>query len=249
MNQTKDLIHNFQQKLDQVSSTNTKEWWEKYLKHVIQFRGVGIPKIREMLSSWRTKSGIESFTKEEQLELALAFFQESFAEDKLSGILLLQYYLYDQFDWRFLIKRYETLFDEKLIFDWNTNDWFCIRVLGPTIAKYGIPCAEEIVKWKDAKYLWQARSSVVAFVKVSSNKNYYPFMQETCQVLIKREERFAKTAVGWILRDISKHDINLVLDFINNNIQYFTNESLKNATKYLDQNIKRKFLQKLKSVS
>jgi 3-methyladenine DNA glycosylase AlkD len=51
-------------------------------------------------------------------------------------------------------------------------------------------------------------------------------------VLIRREERFAKTAVGWVLRDLSKHDSAVVKDFVDQNLRYFSAESLRNALKY-----------------
>ena len=55
----------------------------------------------------------------------------------------------------------------------------------------------------------------------------------SCQVLIRREERFAKTAVGWILRQLSEHDPSFVGDVIEQDSSYLTAESLRNASKTL----------------
>jgi 3-methyladenine DNA glycosylase AlkD len=52
--------------------------------------------------------------------------------------------------------------------------------------------------------------------------------------VIKRNERFAKTAVGWILRDISKNDKGFVDQVVKDNINNFSVESLNNATKYFE---------------
>lgn len=54
--------------------------------------------------------------------------------------------------------------------------------------------------------------SVVAFANLAKKNKYTPLLIESSQKLIKREERFAKTAVGWILREISKTDEKIVLD-------------------------------------
>jgi 3-methyladenine DNA glycosylase AlkD len=51
-------------------------------------------------------------------------------------------------------------------------------------------------------------------------------------VLIKREERFCKTAVGWVLREISKSDKNYVEKFLEVHRQFITPEVIKNSTKY-----------------
>jgi 3-methyladenine DNA glycosylase AlkD len=52
--------------------------------------------------------------------------------------------------------------------------------------------------------------------------------------LIRREGHFAKSAMGWLLRDISKHDQAFVERFIQEQSYYFYDESVRNATKYFD---------------
>ncbi|MBF0278297.1 MAG: DNA alkylation repair protein [SAR324 cluster bacterium] len=240
-----ELIQKHQKALATEASEKTKLWWEKYMKGVIPFRGVGIPKNRELLGEWRKANGIDNWTLENQLDLALEFFREPIAEDKLAGILLLQNYLYDKFPWKILLERYEEIYEQELIFDWNICDWFCVRILGATIKENGEQCAESIIKWKDADYLWQARSSVVPFVNLASESKYYPLIQEACSVLINRKERFSKTAVGWILRDISKQNEKIVISFVENHLKSFSKESLGNALKYLEKDRKNEYLQGL----
>jgi hypothetical protein len=93
MNNQEQLIGHLQVSLDQITSKKTKEWWEKYLRNVILFRGVGIPEVREKLAQWRLEYSIATWDKQEQLSIALKFFESSIAEDKLAGILFLQEYL------------------------------------------------------------------------------------------------------------------------------------------------------------
>jgi len=241
-----ELIQKHQQALEAESIEKTKQWWEKYMKGVIPFRGVGIPRNRELLAEWRKTNGIDTWSLEDQLELALAFFKEPIAEDKLTGILFLQNFLYNKLPWEMLLEKYEEIYKRELIFDWNICDWFCVRVLGPTIKDNGKQCAKVIANWKDADYLWQARSSVVPFVNLASESNYYPYINDSCAVLIDREERFSKTAVGWVLRDISKHDEQFVISFVDNHLKSFSTESLGNALKYFEKSKKNEYLQELK---
>jgi len=240
-----ELILQHQMALEAEATEKTKLWWEKYMKNVIPFRGVGIPKNRELLAEWRKQNGIDTWSLEDQLELALVFFKEPIAEDKLAGILFIQNFLYNKLPWKMLLGRYEEIYKQELIFDWNICDWFCVRVLGATIKENGKQCAKAIANWKDADYLWQARSSVVPFVNLASESDYYPYIQEACAVLIGREERFSKTAVGWVLRDISKHDEQFVISFVDNHLKSFSKESLGNALKYFDNGKKNKYLQEL----
>ena len=244
---TRYRIRLLQRLLDKASSTEKKLWWEKYLRGTIGFRGVGIPDICDNLSVWRERTGLAERPESEQLEVALALFEESAAEDKLAGTLYLQYYLYNRLPWKQLFARYASLFENELIFDWNTCDWFCVRVLGPTLVEEGVSFARSLVGWKDAAYLWQARSSAVPFTKAADEVKYYPFMEEVCSALILRNERFAKTAVGWVLREVSRHDQAFVQSFLGVHVGNFSLESLRNAVKYLDEDKKNRYLYQLKN--
>ncbi len=82
----------------------------------------------------------------------------------------------------------------------------------------------------------------MTLAKVADSRTYYPEIGELCGVLLRRKERFAKTAVGWILRDISKYDIQFVRQLIENNIKGFTAKSLKNAIRYLGKDIQKQYL-------
>jgi 3-methyladenine DNA glycosylase AlkD len=64
-------------------------------------------------------------------------------------------------------------------------------------------------------------------------------------VLIRRDERFAKTAVGWILRDLSKYDPETVAAFVRENLPYFSTESIRNALKYSPEAVRRTFVTSL----
>ncbi|MEK6903759.1 MAG: DNA alkylation repair protein [Nanoarchaeota archaeon] len=214
----KKLIKTFESQLDKIADKKTKKWWENYVKHNTKFRGVGIPKIREKLKEWYKEEHIERLSPNKQLDLALSFFAEKYAEDKLAGILFLQNYLHNKFDWKLLILKFEKLFKENYIYDWNICDWFCVRVLGPIIKENRMPCARAISKWNNARNVWQARASLVAFANLTKEKEYLPLLLDSCSILIKRDERFAKTGVGWILREISKSDKGIVVEFIDKNV-------------------------------
>ena len=236
--ETKNLVHNLQLRLNKVANKKTRDWWEQYIKHDTIFRGVGIPKIREEIKQWHTRNQIDTLPLNDQLDLALSFFAEKYAEDKLAGVLFLQYYLYNKFDWKLLISKFEEIFNNEYIYDWNVCDWFCVRVLGPMIKENGMPCAKAISKWNNSKNLWQARASVVAFANYTKHSEYKLLILGSSSKLIRREERFAKTAVGWILRELSKTDKKIVMSFIEKHRKYFSKESLKNGIKSFDHHSK-----------
>ena len=226
------LKKNLQSRISKFSDRKTKAWWEQYVKHHTTFRGVGIPKIRNELKAWYKEEHIGTLPLHRQLHLALSFFADTYAEDKLAGILFLQLYLYRKCDYKTLLSKFELIFDRGYIYDWNVCDWFCVKVLGPLIQENGMPCARAVARWSHADNVWQARCAVVAFARLTEERAFTPLLLESCAVLIKREERFAKTGVGWILRELSKTNKRVVVDFINAHAKYFSTESMRNATKY-----------------
>ena len=168
----------------------------------------------------------------DQLDLALRLFEVPITEDKLAGVLLLQNHLRSRFDWRKLLPRYARLYEKGWIYSWNTSDWFCVRVLGPTLKEAGLPFARPLARWRTAPDLWQARSAVVPFIAGAGDLAYRPLIRTVCATLIRRPERFAKTGVGWLLRDVSRHDTAFVQAFVASHAASFSLESTRNALKY-----------------
>jgi 3-methyladenine DNA glycosylase AlkD len=237
-----------QKLLHEKADPKTKNWWEGYVKGGAPFIGVKMPVIRTLVHQWHKDSVAEDLDLDGQFDLALALFDEPHTEEKLAGTLFLQEILLPagaiqcQRD----VDRFADLFAGGAIYDWNVCDWFCVKVLGPLIQQEGEPCARRISAWRSAETLWQARASLVAFVKVAENSACYAMVGESCRVLIRREERFAKTAVGWVLRDISKHDEVFVRGVIGENLEHFSLESLRNATKYFSQDERNAYLRTFK---
>ena len=235
---SKELIQNLQSRFDDVAQLSKKDWWERYMKYEIEFRGVNLIEIRKVLRRWYQDYELGQWTQSQQSELALALFREHYAEDKLAGILFFQEYLLDIPNWKELLESFEALFTEGHIYDWNVCDWFCVRVLGVLIERHGIVCGKAIAKWSNAENLWQARASLVAFVNHAKKKaeptlEIKEMILAISAILIAREERFAKTAVGWVLRELSTAYPEDVISFVKPHEALFSKESLKNAMKHL----------------
>jgi 3-methyladenine DNA glycosylase AlkD len=237
-----------QQSLAAHANPKSKAWWERYVKGSAPFLGVKMAAIRSIVHQWHEDHVGGDLDLNRQLDLALALFEGEYTEEKLAGTLFLQEILLpaDAIQCARDLDRFAELFSEGRIHDWNVCDWFCVKVLGPLIEQEGFPCAERIAIWRDAANLWQARASLVAFVPVADVVDCYPLIERSCQVVIQRPERFAKTAVGWILREISKHDTHFVRRVLDEQIQHFTSESLKNAVKYLSAKERKAYRRMLK---
>ena len=234
-----------QTQLRQGGNAQKKAWWENYVKHDTQFIGLGLPQVEREVRQWYDEADIAALSRQQQLKLAMYLLAQRYTEEKLAGVLLLQHYLCADASWRGLMLAFMQLWHKKHIYDWSVCDWFCLRVLRQLIDRpHGLYCAQHIARWHTEPYLWQARAALVPFVGRTQNEEYRPLILPSCEVLIRREERFAKTAVGWLMREFSRHDLPLVHNFLQHNKEHLTREVVNNALKYYPEE-RKKFLAQL----
>ncbi len=244
------LIERLQLRLDARATAATREWWTKYLRGAASFRGVKMADIRKAVHAWFREERLgDHLSVEQQKDLALMLLEEDYSEDKLAGVLFLQEILLQAgaLDWHSDLPRFARLFDGGYIRDWSICDWFCVKVLGPLAEQQGEACVRAISEWREAESVWQRRASVVAFANLAreGDRNFPGFTEmvlDNCTHLLGSQERFAQTGVGWILRELSRSDQGRVVGFIEANVDRFSREALKNATKYLPPEVARPLL-------
>jgi 3-methyladenine DNA glycosylase AlkD len=235
------LVNKLQLRLNARATAATREWWTKYLRGAASFRGVKMGDVRTAVHAWFEDERMgERLSVGQQKDLALMLLEEDYTEDKLAGVLFLQEILLPAgaLDCHSDLPRFAGLFDEGYIRDWSICDWFCVKVLGPLVEHQGEACARAISEWREAQSVWQRRASVVAFANLAreGDQNFPGFAEmvlENCSHLLGSQERFVQTGVGWILRELSRSDQGRVIGFVEANLDRFSREALKNATKYL----------------
>ena len=220
------------EEIKQLQNAEKAKWLENYVKHDIKSFGVGIPEIREIVKIFEKENQISN----QQISLQIKFLDDlmgnEFTEPKLAAIIFIQLY------WK-TNKPTETLqltskwLENGWITDWNVCDWLCVRLLSPLVDKEPKQTILEFEKWNTSTNLWKARASLVPFAQCKTIEEHTSIILTFSECLIKRDERFCKTAVGWVLRQYSKINEKLVIEFLERNKNWTTKEVIKNATKYL----------------
>ena len=243
------LISDLQQRLNAVADTKYKGWMEAYMRGTIPCRGVRMPQIRKTVKQWSTTHDLICQDKKDLHEkLAEGLFHSELSEDKLSAVVLLGEILVGK---KLVGLEYmcffERMFDEGYIHSWNVTDLFCISVLHNLIREYGEDAIKRVGEWTGCTNLWRARSSVVGLICLKKEKEYYDLIRQNCICLVKRKERFVKTGVGWMLREISRHDESFVLKFIEDNKKWCSLEAVKNGVKHFDIDTRREYCEMVKN--
>lgn len=235
---TKKIVETFQRELDQISDLKAKRWWENYVKNTM-FRGVSMGKIRSLMKNLYLDLDLKKLEPELQLDICIDLMSSAYSEDKLMAILFLQNYVLNNLDHQILLKSFESLYAKKYIFDWNICDWFCIKVLA-ALVKENTEAAEIIFTWAENDYVWQARSSLVAFIPHMKVGSYDDKLLKISHDLVRRPDRFAKTAVAWTLREIAKRDKEIVFNFIKKQAIFLTPENYQSLSRYFSSAEKKK---------
>lgn len=207
-------------------------WLENYVKHHVKSLGVGIPQIREIVKSAEKEYNLSTLSFVEQKQMLDELMQGVYTEHKLATIVYLQLY-WKNVESDKILRLVSQWFDKGWITDWNVCDWLCVRILGPLIDMNPLQILGELFRWNKEENQWKIRASLVSFASCKTIGAHRETIYDFSLTLIKREERFCKTAVGWVLRQYSKIDETFVIDFLEKHKAWTTKEVIKNATKYL----------------
>jgi 3-methyladenine DNA glycosylase AlkD len=241
-------------RLVERADPKTRAWWEGYLKGEARFLGVKMADVREVMHAWRAET-LGGLSWEAQGEVALALAREPETELKLAGALCFQEALLPSgaLSWETWVPRWAALLDEGALADWNSCDWFCVKVLGPAAQRWGEPCARAIAGWCLADNLWRRRASVVAFVNLAKHgernfEGFAPMLLGACGAVVRDPARFAQTGTGWALRELGRAEPEAVLGFVEERLGLFSREGLRYALEKMPADAQRRWLEAHKAL-
>ena len=192
----REIIEELQQRLDTHATEKRRDWWTAYLRGEAEFRGVAMADIRAEVQRLPADR-----------ELAFALLRERYEEDKLAGVLLLAERLLDTLSAADLPQLAEP-FEDGAIGDWSVCDWFAVKVLAPLVKRDGETFARPLAAWSESGPLWKRRAPAAAFATPAAKPEpfagFTELCLEVCAALARDEQRFAQTAIGWLLRELSK---------------------------------------------
>jgi 3-methyladenine DNA glycosylase AlkD len=223
------------EELQEKSVPKKADWWNSYLKGKIPFMGLGMPEIRKILLDLNRMADLEHLPMNRQVGIVNGLMRGYFAEQKLAAILYVQLFWLGKKKNTFLLSLINDWFDDRLIYDWNTTDWLSVKLIAPMLLSDDEKVLWFLKRWSRDPYLWKARAGLVPFAVCPRKEDYAPVIERGADILIRRPERFAKTAVGWVLREYSKVDEAFVLNFLSRHVKYTTSEVKRNALKYYRQ--------------
>lgn len=243
-----DNIAALQKSLNDYADPKTQKFWTSYMKGAASFRGVSMKDIRRCVHAWWLGRELSKQNIRMQKKMACMLFEEVHTEDRLAGIIVLSEIIFPSLT-SADISSFAQLFQRGYIADWNVCDWFCIKVLGNLIRenKENTRIVDIISSWRYERSLWQRRATCVSFVQLAQyGEHILPGLPDiilrNAEFLVKDTERFAQTAVGWVLRELSCYDRTLTVQFAERNITYLSREAIHSLAEKMPKKEKQQLL-------
>jgi 3-methyladenine DNA glycosylase AlkD len=121
--------------------------------------------------------------------------------------------------------------------DWNTCDWMCVKVIGRLVDGAQPADHRSVLAWTSSDVLWEKRAGLVGFVNHLPHTELSAGLDEAfltaAATIVTDQRRFAQTAAGWTLRELSHREPGLVRTFVDRHGSSMSGEARTSATRLL----------------
>jgi 3-methyladenine DNA glycosylase AlkD len=171
--------------------------------------------------------------------IARALIEQRPLEPKLAGIFVLHELLADHLRAADL-DTFEALFAAGHLDEPTLVDAFALRVLGALLHRVRgrAEVARALAQWRTADTIWQRRAACVGFTALApQGETALPGLGQlvlsTCATVVWSHERFDQTAVGWVLRELSRAEPARVDAFVTRYARLMSRECARLAVERL----------------
>ncbi len=189
-----------------ANATNAKPM-AKYMKNLFPYLGIKTPERRELLKQYYKEKGKPEITELKQISQELWELPER--EFQYCAVGMLQLYK-NKVDASF-IELYEQLITTKSW--WDTVDGIATNLVGSLFKKYPEMIKPHIEKWQASDNMWLLRTALLFQLNYKADTNV-ELMFDIIRRNLGSKEFFINKAIGWILRQYSKTDAKVVIDFV-----------------------------------
>ena len=202
---------------------------QRYLKTTMPFYGVKSPILNTIVNDVNNLHLISN--QEEYNSVIMDIWNLSHREEKYISIKLAR-------KWKKYITLEALTVYEKMIREgqwWDFIDPISQGLIGILLMKNRFKMNKILDKWIKDENLWIRRSAILAHLKHKENTDYKKLF-EYCLKCAHEKEFFIQKAIGWVLREFSKTEPEIVYAFIQDNERVLSNLSKREGMKYIKKN-------------
>ena len=195
--------------------------------------------LRACVVRWWNEQGLAEHPAAVGKRIARALIQQKQNDAKLAGILVLHELLADELRASDL-PSFVGLFDSRALADGSVVDWFGVKVLGTMLhdVRARGEVARALAEWRAAESVWQRRAACVAFTALAPQgdaalPNLAQLIFTVCAAIVWSTDRLDQTAVGWLLRELSRAEPTRVEAFFRRHARFMSRECARHAIEKL----------------
>ena len=227
-----DPVADLRVRLARESTDQARGFWTRYLKGAGTFHGVPMARVKACVRGWWSDHGLDVHPANVGKRVAIALIEQPMVEEKLAGILVLQDLMSSHLRATDL-PAFGRLFAAGHLAEWNVVDWFVMKVLVTLLDRPQgrRDVVRAIAQWRAADTVWQRRAACLAFVKLApqGDANVADAVLAICATVVWSIERHDQTAVGSVLRELSRALPDLVEAFLRKHALLMSKEAIRLA--------------------
>lgn len=203
------------------------------------------PPLRPAVHRWWNDHGLADHPQAVGKRVALALIEQPQSQLKLAGVVVFHELLADQLHAADL-SAFARLFDAGHLADGDVVDWFAVKVLGALILRVRGRAAvvRAIAEWSAAETAWQRRAACIALAALApqADAEVAQHVLSVCAAVVWSPDRIDQTAVGWVLRELSRAEPARVEAFVRRHARFMSRECARHAIEKLSPTVQRALL-------
>lgn len=217
--------------------SNVKNY-KQFFKEEVKSRGISTQILRKISNDYFKK--IKDFDKEKIFLLCEDLLKSGYnGEAKIA------------FDWAFRLKKFYVKKDFNIFYSWLTNyannwgkvDDFCTHAFGYFLLEFP-EFLNELNKWAKSENQWLRRASAVILIYGIRKNKFIDKAFEIANILLLDKENLVQKGYGWMLKEISNVNQELVFNFVMNRKKEMPRTALRYAIEKLPANLRAKVMER-----
>ena len=197
------------------------------------FWGISVPQVREIS---------KRYFRDISFDEIKVLINHRIHEVRLTGYLILTYQ-YEKSD----NEKRKDIFDFYLnnlsgCNNWDLVDLSCYKIVGEYVLR-NKEKRKILYKLSKSKNLWQQRISIVSTYPMIKRKEFEDTLNISKLLLFHKHDLIHK-AVGWMLREVGKQDMNVLRKFLNENINTIPRTTLRYSIERMNESERKGYLLK-----
>lgn len=239
---TLEKIHTIMREKSGTAKTNPGIFYKTApgdYAHHDQFLGVPVPDIRRLASRYCRDFGFLDID---------GLMESPFNEERLLALFI-------------LIQHYErgTIQDRRKVYDYYVGHFGCVNnwnlvdasahlIMGRYLFSHGTAdlAMETLITLSASPILWERRIAIVATWYFTRQGVFDPTLQVAKELLGDDEDLIHK-AIGWMLREVGKRDVGILISFLNVHAPHMPRVTMRYAIEKFDDPLRKFYLKQKKS--